>query len=66
MTLPTDPFLVREILPDNVKPLHYDVHLTPNLETFEFKGVIAVRYPRLFGSDAYRDCLQLANRQRHQ
>ena len=30
--------LDREVLPTNVKPLHYDITLEPNFETFKFDG----------------------------
>nr|AJD23199.1 aminopeptidase 2 [Onygena corvina] len=32
----------REILPTNVKPLHYDLTLEPNFEDFSFKGSVQV------------------------
>ena len=32
----------REILPDCVKPTHYTVNITPNLETCTFKGVVDI------------------------
>ncbi|KAL2915252.1 hypothetical protein HK105_205117 [Polyrhizophydium stewartii] len=32
----------RNVLPTTVKPSHYDLELTPNLETFEFQGTVAV------------------------
>ena len=34
----------REILPTWVTPSHYDVNITPNLETFKFSGVVNVKY----------------------
>jgi aminopeptidase 2 len=33
----------RQLLPDNVKPVHYDVTITPNFDTFEFTGTLAVK-----------------------
>ncbi|CAG8697040.1 14609_t:CDS:10, partial [Ambispora leptoticha] len=33
----------RQTLPTTVKPLHYDITLTPNLEDFTFKGSEAIR-----------------------
>ncbi|KAJ1970963.1 hypothetical protein H4R35_005551, partial [Dimargaris xerosporica] len=33
----------REVLPTNVKPLHYDLELTPDLEQFVFQGRVAVK-----------------------
>lgn len=32
----------REILPANVKPLHYHLTLEPNLETFDYKGTVVI------------------------
>ncbi|KAI8089940.1 aminopeptidase [Halteromyces radiatus] len=32
----------RQILPTNVKPVHYDLSLQPNLETFVFKGQVKI------------------------
>jgi aminopeptidase 2 len=32
----------REVLPKNVKPLHYRITLEPNLETFEFDGQVDI------------------------
>lgn len=32
----------REVLPTNVKPLHYDVVLEPNFEDFTFNGTVAI------------------------
>ena len=32
----------REVLPKNVKPLHYQLTLEPNLETFEFNGQVDI------------------------
>jgi aminopeptidase 2 len=34
----------REVLPTNVKPLHYRLTLEPNLETFEYKGTVEIEY----------------------
>lgn len=33
----------RQVLPSNVKPLHYDLELTPNLETFVYNGKVRVK-----------------------
>lgn len=33
----------RQVLPDNVKPLHYDLELTPDLETFVYTGRVKVK-----------------------
>ncbi|KAF2083851.1 hypothetical protein K490DRAFT_69381 [Saccharata proteae CBS 121410] len=32
----------REVLPKNVKPVHYDLTLEPNLETFEYEGKVVI------------------------
>ncbi|KIW01467.1 uncharacterized protein PV09_07224 [Verruconis gallopava] len=32
----------REVLPTNVKPLHYRLTLEPNLESFEYKGTVEI------------------------
>lgn len=32
----------RQVLPTNVKPVHYDLTLKPNLETFVFYGRVKV------------------------
>lgn len=37
----------REVLPTNVKPLHYDVTLEPDFKTFEYEGTVAIEYVRL-------------------
>jgi hypothetical protein len=34
----------REVLPKNVKPLHYHLTLEPNLETFEYEGTVVIEY----------------------
>jgi hypothetical protein len=34
----------REILPANVKPIHYHLTLEPNLETFEYRGTVVIEY----------------------
>jgi aminopeptidase 2 len=34
----------REVLPTNVKPLHYRLTLEPNLETFEYTGTVEIEY----------------------
>jgi hypothetical protein len=39
----------REVLPKNVKPLHYHLTLEPNLETFEYEGKVVIEYvPLIF------------------
>ena len=32
----------REVLPKNVKPLHYDLTLEPNFETFKYDGTVSI------------------------
>lgn len=32
----------REILPANVKPLHYDLTLEPNFEKFTYNGTVTI------------------------
>ena len=32
----------REVLPKNVKPLHYRITLEPNLDNFEFDGRVDI------------------------
>ncbi|KAK5110845.1 hypothetical protein LTR62_005556 [Meristemomyces frigidus] len=32
----------REVLPKNVKPLHYDLTLEPNLESFKYNGTVTI------------------------
>lgn len=34
----------REVLPKNVKPVHYDLTLEPNLESFEYEGKVVIEY----------------------
>ena len=34
----------REILPANVKPLHYDLTLEPNFEKFTYDGTVVIEY----------------------
>ncbi|KAI3640726.1 hypothetical protein MIR68_001604 [Amoeboaphelidium protococcarum] len=35
-------FLDRDVLPTNVKPTHYDLHVWPNLETFKFNAQVTI------------------------
>ncbi len=37
----------REILPTNVKPLHYDLTLEPNFEKFSYEGTVTIEYVQL-------------------
>lgn len=34
----------REVLPTNVKPLHYDLTLEPNFEKFTYEGKVVIEY----------------------
>ncbi|KAH7271100.1 hypothetical protein MRS44_005120 [Fusarium solani] len=34
----------REVLPKNVKPLHYDLTLEPNFETFKYEGTVVIDF----------------------
>lgn len=34
----------REVLPKNVKPLHYDVTFEPNFETFKYEGTVVIDF----------------------
>ena len=34
----------REVLPTNVKPVHYDLTLEPNFETFTYEGTVVIEY----------------------
>jgi aminopeptidase 2 len=34
----------REVLPTNVKPLHYDLTLEPNFESFTYDGTVIIEY----------------------
>lgn len=36
----------REVLPTNVKPLHYDLTLEPDLEHFTYTGKVIIEYVR--------------------
>lgn len=38
----------REVLPTNVKPLHYRLTLEPNLETFEYIGTVEIEYAGIY------------------
>ena len=33
----------REVLPTNVKPVHYDLTLEPNFEKFTFAGSVTIQ-----------------------
>ena len=32
----------REVLPTNVKPMHYDLTLEPNFDNFTFEGTVII------------------------
>jgi len=34
----------REVLPRNVKPLHYDLTLEPDFEKFTYNGTVVIEY----------------------
>lgn len=34
----------REVLPTNVKPVHYDLTLEPNFEKFSYDGTVIIEY----------------------
>lgn len=36
----------REVLPTNVKPLHYALTLEPNFEKFSYEGTVVIEYVR--------------------
>ena len=36
----------REVLPKNVKPLHYNLTLEPNFESFKYEGKVVIEYVR--------------------
>lgn len=38
----------REVLPTNVKPLHYRLTLEPNLESFEYTGTVEIEYAHTY------------------
>jgi aminopeptidase 2 len=35
---------VREVLPTNVRPIHYDLTLEPNFEDFTYEGKVVIEY----------------------
>lgn len=34
----------REVLPTNVKPVHYDLILEPDFEKFSYEGTVVIEY----------------------
>lgn len=34
----------REVLPINVKPMHYDLTLEPDFEKFTYEGTVVIEY----------------------
>lgn len=37
----------REVLPTNVKPVHYDLTLEPDFDKFTYNGTVTIEYVRL-------------------
>lgn len=37
----------REVLPTNVKPVHYDLTLEPDLEKFTYEGTVIIEYVKV-------------------
>lgn len=37
----------REVLPTNVKPVHYDLTLDPDFEKFTYDGTVVIEYAAL-------------------
>ena len=37
----------RDILPDNIKPVHYDLTIKPDFKDFTFKGRVVIEYYNL-------------------
>ena len=37
----------REVLPTNVKPLHYDLTLEPDFEKFTYDGTVVIEYVQM-------------------
>ena len=42
MNANVDVAMGREVLPKNVKPLHYDLTLEPNFKTFKYEGKVVI------------------------
>ena len=38
----------REVLPTNVKPVHYDLTLDPDFEKFTYDGTVVIEYVLLY------------------
>jgi aminopeptidase 2 len=51
----------REVLPTNVKPLHYHLTLEPNLKTFEYKGKVVIEYVFMNSRSRCGDIAKMAN-----
>jgi hypothetical protein len=51
----------REVLPTNVKPVHYDLTLEPNFESFKYDGTVVIEYvspcAALFGTNSLANSL---------
>lgn len=43
----------REVLPKNVRPIHYDLTLEPNLETFQYEGKVIIEYVSRIRQDSH-------------
>lgn len=43
----------RDVLPANVKPIHYDLTITPNMDAFTFEGRVLIRYGSLISSSSF-------------
>jgi hypothetical protein len=39
-----DPFLIRDVLPINVRPVNYQLTLAPKFEDFTFEGHAIIKY----------------------
>lgn len=41
---PASNLLIRDVLPTNVRPTHYDLTITPDMESFVFDGRVDIKY----------------------
>ena len=46
----------REILPANVKPVHYDLTLEPDFEKFTYEGTVVIEYVSFGAQVPLREC----------
>lgn len=44
---PASNLFIRDVLPTNVRPTHYDLTITPDMESFVFDGRVDVKYHQL-------------------